>query len=63
MTPLLWPDWWVASSGSFSSTVKRRSGRCLEQPVGRRQPDDPAADHGDIGTLGHPGVVRLPVGR
>src|SRR5258705_5974220 len=41
MTPLLCPDWWVASSGSFSRTVTLMSGRASRRRCAVASPTIP----------------------
>ena len=44
----LWPDWCVASSASFSRISEPHVGMPLEQAIGGREADDPAADDREV---------------
>ena len=42
------PDWWLASSASFSRTTTAQVGPALEQPVRGREADNSATDDRDV---------------
>ena len=63
MTPLLWPVWCQARSGSFSRTTTERLGEAEKDFPGGRQAEDAAADYGYVEVAGHtdfftPGIYR-----